>query len=197
MGLDADAHPIIMSGMNTKIDNERYKIIPPYPDYAVSRSGKIIRVTPRKDGRKNKPLSPQITIRRGYPERVTVGLFPIGTKRNRPRTVSVARMMLEAWVSRPARAGLHAAHRNGDATDNRLANLYWATPKQNCDDKFRHGTICRGEKTYNTTLTEKLVRKMRQDRANGCYWSLLSRRYGISVRSAREVCSRRTWKHVS
>lgn len=38
------------------------------------------------------------------------------------------------------RAGMHACHRDGNASNNRADNLYWGTPMENQRDKARHGT---------------------------------------------------------
>jgi hypothetical protein len=43
------------------------------------------------------------------------------------------------------RKNMHAAHFNGDSGDNRIENLYWATPAQNNADIARHGNVKKGK----------------------------------------------------
>lgn len=54
-----------------------------------------------------------------------------------PRTVYA--LILEAFVG-PAPEGHEACHANGDAKDDRLANLRWDTKSANTLDMVRHGT---------------------------------------------------------
>jgi hypothetical protein len=55
----------------------------------------------------------------------------------------VHHLVLEAFVG-PRPAGHEAAHGDGDKTNNALANLRWATPKENAADRYRHGTVLFG-----------------------------------------------------
>ncbi len=183
--------------MIVKIDNERYKSIPSFPDYGANQHGQIKRLAPRQGGRPIKPLTPSVFLLKGRPARTTVKIYRKEVHRGRSTTTGVARMVLEAWIGPPPGAGYHAAHKNGDAADNHLENLYWATPKQNSNDRHKHGTMIVGEACYNSKLTKTEVRQMRRDRLNGHTWDALSKRYSVSVHTVRSACNRVSWKHVS
>lgn len=51
----------------------------------------------------------------------------------------VHRLVLLAFVGPPT-DGVEGLHRNGDSSDNRLANLSWGTHSENQLDQVRHGT---------------------------------------------------------
>jgi hypothetical protein len=62
---------------------------------------------------------------------------------SKPRRAYVHHLVLEAFVG-PRPAGHEAAHADGDKLNSTLANLRWATPKENNADKVRHGTVMLG-----------------------------------------------------
>lgn len=191
------AHPCNMPIMANRTNSEQYRPIPSYPDYGAAKSGSVMRLTPRKDGIPNRPLTPCIVLLKGKPSRALVGLFPRGSKRGVSKTVTVARLVLETWVGVPPKDKWHAAHKNGDATDNRLENLYWATPKQNIRDQFKHGTFARGEKCHFSKLTDEIVRQMRRDRLCGLSWRKLGAKYGCAHSTASNACVGRSWGHIT
>lgn len=55
----------------------------------------------------------------------------------------VHRLVLEAFVG-PCPEGMECRHLNGDRSDNRLENLCWGTPKQQAEDRMKHGTTTLG-----------------------------------------------------
>jgi len=52
---------------------------------------------------------------------------------------------------------MHICHNNGNAEDNRLENLRYATPKENEADKLIHGTSRRGENNIKCKLNLEQV----------------------------------------
>lgn len=60
-----------------------------------------------------------------------------------PRVLLVHKAVLEAFVGPAPSPRHHAAHDNGDKTDNRLVNLAWKVKEDNEADKRRHGTAPR------------------------------------------------------
>ena len=56
--------------------------------------------------------------------------------------------------------GKQVCHDNGVPSDNRVSNLYYGTPKNNSDDKFRHGTMPVGEKHSLSKLTDLEVQEI-------------------------------------
>jgi hypothetical protein len=68
------------------------------------------------------------------------------------KSAYVHHLVLEAFVG-PRPAGRQAAHGDGDKLNNTLGNLRWATPKENCADKLRHGTALFGAKSPNGRKT--------------------------------------------
>ena len=71
-------------------------------------------------------------------------------------TTRVHRIVLEAFVGPPP-AGLECCHNNGNASDNRLANLRYDTHAENNRDRIYHGTSNRGERHGMAKLTDIAV----------------------------------------
>ncbi|KIA63036.1 NUMOD4 motif-containing HNH endonuclease [Nocardia vulneris] len=68
--------------------------------------------------------------------------------RGRRRTHrAVHRLVLEVFVG-PPDVGMEACHRDGDPSNNRVANLYWGTRSDNNRDAVQHGTHHNGSKTH-------------------------------------------------
>jgi hypothetical protein len=108
------------------------------------------------------------------------------------------RLVLEAFVG-PCPDGFQCRHKNGNPTDNRLANLCWGTPTENQRDRVKHGTNTRGEKSPAHKLTNDIVREIRRLHRHGQYGKgsyVLAKRYGVSQGCIDSVVSRRTWNHV-
>lgn len=104
-------------------------------------------------------------------------------------------VVLEAFVG-PRPPGHHAAHKDGNPANPRLDNLYWATPKQNASDKYRHGTIPVGESHAGAKLTDNLVRWMRAEHRTGRASADIAREIGVAQSCAYNAIHGRTWGHV-
>lgn len=99
------------------------------PEYKVSDRG---RVMGKRFGR---PLKPGYC--RGYARYI---LCVDGRHINR----TAHSLVCEAFNGPRPSPGMHCAHRDGDKSNNTPENLYWATPKENSDDRERHGRTFRG-----------------------------------------------------
>lgn len=89
-----------------------------------------------------------------------------------------------------------AAHKNGNAEDNRLANLYWASQSENEADKELHGRTYRGARNHNAKLNPDKVREARRRYASGEKISAIAKRFGIAHYSMDRAIKGLTWKHV-
>lgn len=69
---------------------------------------------------------------------------------------SVHRLVLLAFVGPAPEERPQAAHKNGNRTDNRLSNLYWASREENTADRCLHGKMA---------LAMKLRRSLSDDDA--------------------------------
>lgn len=72
---------------------------------------------------------------------------------DRVKLVAVHRLVLLAFTGPPA-AGQVACHFNGCRSDNRPGNLRWDSVLANNRDRYRHGTMPRGESHGRTKLTD-------------------------------------------
>lgn len=113
----------------------------------------------------------------------------------RQKTVLVHQLVCRAFHGpRPDRHDV--AHNNGCRSDNRAANLRWATRLENCDDSLRHGTRPLGVQKPNHKLTEDQVRIIWAARAKGGA-DELAHRFGVSSRTVEAIWQRRSWKHIT
>lgn len=88
------------------------------------------------------------------------------------------------------------AHKNGVSRDDRLSNLYWATPKENSDDKRRHGTVVRGNRINTSKLTDDDVREMRKLISEGWTQTRVGLKFGVSQAAVSYIVTRRNWNHL-
>ncbi len=156
-----------------------WRPVPEWP-YEVSDDGRIR----NSSGRERKlTLCPK-----GYPK---VDLFKGGEK----RLFSVHSLVLLCFCG-PRPDGLECAHRNGIPSDNRLENLYYATKKQNAQDKVVHGTMCRGESHVKSKLSESDVVSIKFDLLMNLSQNTIAEAYGVSRSCIQSIANGRTWKHV-
>lgn len=174
---------------------ERWRPIPGYGDrYQVSDAGRVRSLDAVISTRKGPQLRyGRVLALRADPDGyVRANLAAPGTGR---RQVLVHRLVLEAFVG-PG-PGLQAAHWNGDPADNRLENLRWATARQNCQDKRRHGTYHEGSRHPRSRLTEPKVFRLKRDFASsGRTMADWAAEFGVSPAAIADALHGRTWTHV-
>lgn len=100
---------------------ERWRVIPEFPNYAVSSHGRVRNVN---TGTVLRP-----SFRNGYP---AVTLCNRGQQRKEPIHILVAL----AFIG-PKPEGKEVAHWDDIKTNNRVENLRWATHLENCQDRTR------------------------------------------------------------
>lgn len=98
-------------------------------------------------------------------------------------------LVMLAFVGKPPR-GKQVCHNNGINDDNRLTNLRYDTPKNNCFDKTLHGTMMRGETHTSNKLTEPEVLAIRSE---GGSQQSIADKYGVSQRMISMIKLRQKW----
>src|SRR4051812_17537545 len=103
-------------------------------------------------------------------------------------------LVLRAFVG-PCPPGMECRHLDGDPTNNRLDNLAWGTPKQNSEDKIRHGTQSRGLDRWNAKLTPSKVRRIRRLYRTGLFSQTeLGRMHKVHQTTIRNVVLKINWR---
>ena len=116
----------------------------------------------------------------------------------------IHRMVLESFVG-PCPAGMECRHLDGDPGNNRLENLAWGTPKENGEDRSKHGDIATlgvfGEANHSSKLKEATVREIiRLRRETGMGEVAIARAVGLpySMRGAVSgVIHGKSWRHIT
>lgn len=181
---------------------EEWRVIDDFPRYAVSSLGRVKRIarSERNHGVTDIPLKAGSSPR-GY---LQVTLSANG----RARTRRVNRLVCEAFHGLPPTAKHHAAHNDGDVSNNRKDNLRWATGKENEADKRVHGTAAIGDRHWSKLQPEKRatgeghgLAKLKADdipkiRADKRYQRTIAAEFGVTQRTIWMVKSGKTWRHV-
>lgn len=79
----------------------------------------------------------------------------------------------------PRQQGAHVCHADGDGCNNRIDNLRYDTPSNNCKDKRFHGRIPVGEKSGGAKLTNEESREIMEE-PYGIPLGVLAEKYGVS-----------------
>ena len=150
--------------------------------YKVSNLGRVFGV---KRGRCLQPVREET----GY---YTVSLSAFGSATKYRLNV----LVLSTFCGPPPFEGAHAAHNDGDPSNNTLRNLRWATSFENQADVDRHGRRCRGEDVYGAVLTEDDVRAIRKRISAGERNRPLAEDYGVSISTIHLIRHNKTWSHL-
>ena len=121
------------------------------------------------------------------------GYRQVGLRREgKTHTVLVHSLVLEAFA-RPRRDREEACHRNGDRTDNRIANLSWGTKTDNMRDAARHGTAGTWMKSQ-AVLAPEVVESIRARREEGALLDELAEEYGITRQQVSAIALGKIYK---
>jgi len=165
-------------------DRVEYRSVVGCPRYQVGADGSVI----GPSGRKLKPGLDGY----GYPQ---VLIYPgNGTRSMR----KVHHLVIEAFTGKRPTPKHQVAHWDGDSQNNSVANLRWATAKENIADKIRHGRVTRtsGETNGQVKLTAEKVRKIRARISCGENQYDLAAEYGVKQPTISNIATRKTWSHL-
>lgn len=104
--------------------------------------------------------------------------------------VAVHRLVLLVFVGAPKADGMVAAHNDGNPRNNCVANLRWATAKENMADRVEHGTANRGERHGMSKLTSADVLRIRDDQRTN---REIAPEYGIHPATVSRIKRRADW----
>ena len=95
----------------------------------------------------------------------------------------IAHLVLEAFKgARPT--GMECCHCDGDSLNNTIDNLRWDTPRENTNDKYKHGTVLIGDKNHQTKLSDQQVVEIRSRYIRKSKYKTnsadLAKEYGVS-----------------
>ncbi len=126
----------------------------------------------------------------------TEGYLRVGISRNgKSSSYKVHHLILLAFVG-PRPPGLQCRHLDGNPLNNHLTNLRWGTPKEDGEDRVRHGRMPKGEDFPQSKLTNVRVFEIRQKASRGKTLEDLAVEYGVSSVLVGQVVRGEIWRHV-
>lgn len=113
------------------------------------------------------------------------------------KTRLVHQVVLETFVG-PCPPGMQTRHfPDADKSNNRLANLEWASHQQNMKDQYEQGTLVKGEASCKAKITEQDVRRIRARANSGESQRSIMKDYpSIGQMQISRIVRREQWKHV-
>jgi len=175
------------------VDGVEVKIIPGFPNYAISQNGRVWSI-PRRDVLNHKLggwRKPHLS--HGY---LRIKLCNVGKQSMK----FIHSMVLKTYVG-PCPAGMEACHNNGCRTDNRLENLRWDTRINNHKDAMRHGTHTslnqNGETNPVSKIKKENIKIIFNAYHDGAYTQQeLANYFGVARGTIQAIVEKRTWRHI-
>lgn len=109
------------------------------------------------------------------------------------KTTKVHQLVALAFLG-PRPEGKWVLHGPNGKKDNSVQNLYYGTPTQNVNDRWRDGTIIIGEKHHKAKLKEADVIEIRQLYDQGLTQKEIARRYNIGRTAIAKIIGKQNWK---
>lgn len=171
----------------TTDDEEVWKPIPDWPKYAVSNLGRVMRIESSSNSHAGRILKPKIE-NNGY---LRLRLHHEG------KTLEAAVHRLVAIAFLGKKPGFDVCHNDDDPLNCRLENLRYDTRKGNMSDCVKHGRTSRGERRWNSVLTEDKVREVKKLLNDGEKITTVSRYMQVSVGAISNIKHGRAWAWLS
>lgn len=147
--------------------DEQWMDIAGYPGYRISDLGRVW-------SEKTKRHLTAGKMQKGY-------LHVTLCRNNKPKTFRLNRLVLKTFVGSPPFDGAESAHIDGDKENNRLANLYWATPAENVKDRQRHGGYRSGFDHVNCKIKLPEIEFAIQRRGDKATWLSIAAQLGVNA----------------
>jgi hypothetical protein len=112
------------------------------------------------------------------------------------RATRVHSLVLEAFVG-PRPHGMVGRHLDGNFRNNALSNLAYGTPKDNMDDRERHGNTARGVDKSNAAFTDEDIAFIRAYPRHDRYQEELAKRFNVTQSTISKIITRRSWFHLN
>ena len=178
---------IDLSGQRISVDAEEISY---NPSYRVTKCGRVFSdggMKKRKCGWKELK---QTILKASNRPVVSIHLS------SQQKLMRVCRLVLETYKGLPPE-GMECCHLDGNPQNNHIDNLYWGTPKQNTDDRERHGKTIKGENSHFTDLTneqaEELIRDIEKYKGVHGYRITLAKKHNVSIRMIKHIVHGDSW----
>lgn len=160
-----------------------WREIPGFPDYQVSSTGLVRRVRATvRQAQRNLPFVLTQRLQLGYP---TVLLLNASGKQIK---ISIHRLVAFAFLPLPTADQSQVAHFDGNRENNNLANLRWATRRENMADMHRHG------RRYSKLTRDQVYQIFTRHDLN---YRTLAELFDVSRATVECIRNGRTWRHVT
>lgn len=164
---------------------ETWRTVPEWPQYEVSDLGNVRRGSRTLKGS---------TCPKGYRSIVVYPGARGPSGKLLPHRWSVHRAVCRAFNGeRDELKGkmLEVAHLNGNPSDNRAANLTWATHLENMSHRVAHGTQKFGDDHHLSKISGEQVLEIRRQSATGLSQRAIAAAFGISREHVRDIVLRK------
>jgi hypothetical protein len=170
---------------------EIWKKILNYDGYEVSNYGRVrsFKIRGGQGRLTNKPTIKKQTIigNSGY---LGVSL----SHKGKEKTILVHRIVLETFVSL-CPLGMEARHLDGNKLNNLLLNLKWGTPKENGEDKLKHGTTSKNNK-FRAKLNKKQVKYIKRKLNEGYSCTFLANKFNVKQPTISNIKNGKSWTDI-
>jgi LysM repeat protein len=161
--------------------------IPDFPDYKITKSGVVTRITSRTNAVKGTVIKPQKMCGGYY--YITLSKPGHGTKR-----FSHHGLVMQVFGKPKPTLQHQIAHKDGDNSNNSFHNLKWATPKENAAHKKSHGTNRDGESHPSSKLKSEDIKKILERRLQGESAESIAKDFSISSATIYRIEKGKNWK---
>lgn len=171
-----------------------WKLIDGFSAFEVSDTGKVRRIkAPKRGPGCSTPLPYSMLAYKS-----NGGYWSYVLCEGKKRTAVAAHTLVCSAFHGPKPSRWHqVAHYDGNKNNNSMENLRWVLPRENHDDKERHGRVPRGEKSGPAKLKTPSVKFIRKAYASGLFKEQeLANAFDMTQAAISLIILRKNWRHI-